>query len=116
MDFKGFLSTGDGGRGDPFTITDAHSCYLIRHQILSRMDLSQVRAVCKAAMRGCGCDATPGPAEISSRKMGSAATSNSIFRSKADHGNDRVWKAWKADYTAMWIAAANTRNGIGASS
>jgi hypothetical protein len=30
MDFKGYFTTGDGKRGDPFTITDAHSRYLIR--------------------------------------------------------------------------------------
>jgi hypothetical protein len=33
----------------PFTITDAYSRYLIRYQIVSRMDLSQVRAICNAA-------------------------------------------------------------------
>jgi len=54
MDFKGYFSTGDGARCDPFTITDAHSRYLIRCQIVSRMDLSQVRAVCEAAMREYG--------------------------------------------------------------
>ena len=41
-------------RCDPFTITDAHGRYLIRCQIVSRMHLSQVRAVCKAAMREYG--------------------------------------------------------------
>ena len=30
MDFKGYFATGDGKRCDPFTITDAHSRYLIR--------------------------------------------------------------------------------------
>jgi len=54
MDFKGYFTTGDGSRCDPFTITDAHSRYLIRCQIVSRMDLSQVRAVCEAAMREYG--------------------------------------------------------------
>src|ERR1700716_3684189 len=54
MDFKGYFSTGDGTRCDPFTITDAHSRYLIRCQIVSRMDLSQVRAICEAAMREYG--------------------------------------------------------------
>src|SRR5579862_5581118 len=54
MDFKGYFATGDGARCDPFTITDAHSRYLIRCQIVSRMDLSQVRAVCEAAMREYG--------------------------------------------------------------
>ena len=55
MDFKGYFATGDGTRCDPFTITDAHSRYLIRCQIVSRMDLSQVRAVCEAAMREMEC-------------------------------------------------------------
>jgi len=50
MDFKGYFSTGDGTRCDPFTITDAHSRYLIRCQTVSRMDLSQVVVVCEAAM------------------------------------------------------------------
>jgi len=54
MDFKGYFTTGDGKRCDPFTITDAHSRYLIRCQIVSRMDLSQVRAICEAAMREYG--------------------------------------------------------------
>jgi transposase InsO family protein len=26
MDFKGYFTTGDGKRYDPFTITDARSC------------------------------------------------------------------------------------------
>jgi len=30
MDFKGYFLTGDGYRCDPFTITDAHSRFLIR--------------------------------------------------------------------------------------
>ena len=54
MDFKGYFSTGDGTRCDPFTITDAYSRYLIRCQTVSRMDLSQVVAVCEAAMREYG--------------------------------------------------------------
>jgi transposase InsO family protein len=54
MDFKGYFATGDGKRCDPFTIIDAHSRYLIRCQIVSRMDLSQVRAICEAAMREYG--------------------------------------------------------------
>jgi len=54
MDFKGYFSTGDGTRCDPFTITDAHSRYLIRCQTVSRMDLSQVVAVCEAAMHEYG--------------------------------------------------------------
>ena len=54
MDFKGNFNTGDGARCDPFTVTDAHSRYLIRCQIVSRMDFSQVRAICEAAMREYG--------------------------------------------------------------
>lgn len=54
MDFKGYFTTGDGMRCDPFTSTDAHSRYLIRCQIVSRLDLTQVTAVCEAAMREYG--------------------------------------------------------------
>ncbi len=54
MDFKGYFVTGDGRRCDPFTITDAYSRYLIRCQIVSRIDLSQVPAICEAAMREYG--------------------------------------------------------------
>lgn len=54
MDFKGYFETDDGKRRDPFTITDAYSRYLIRCQIMSRMGLSQVRAICEAAMREYG--------------------------------------------------------------
>jgi transposase InsO family protein len=54
MDFKGYFSTGDGTRCDPFTITDAYSRYLIRCQTVSRMDLSQVLSVCEAAMHEYG--------------------------------------------------------------
>lgn len=54
MDFKGYFLTGDGCRCDPFTITDAHSRFLIRCQAVARMDLAQVSAVCDAAMREYG--------------------------------------------------------------
>ena len=54
MDFKGYFLTGDGYRCDPFTITDAHSRFLIRCQAVARMDLAQVSAVCDAAMREYG--------------------------------------------------------------
>ncbi len=36
MDFKGYFLTGDGYRCDPFTITDAHSRFLIRCQAVAR--------------------------------------------------------------------------------
>jgi transposase len=61
MDFKGYFSTGDGTRCDPFTITDAHSRYLIRCQTVLRMDLSQVAAICEAAMRSTACPPESGP-------------------------------------------------------
>ncbi len=54
MDFKGYFLTGVGYRCDPFTITDAHSRFLIRCQAVARMDLAQVSAVCDAAMREFG--------------------------------------------------------------
>ena len=54
MDFKGYFLTGDGYRCDPFTITDAHSRFLIRYQAVARMDFAQVNAVCDAAMRKYG--------------------------------------------------------------
>jgi transposase len=58
MDFKGYFLTGEGYRCDPFTITDAHSRFLIRCQAVARMDLAQVSAVCDAAMREFGCART----------------------------------------------------------
>ena len=54
MDFKGYFMTGDGYRCDPLTITDSHSRFLIRCQVVGRMDLAQVSAVCDAAMREYG--------------------------------------------------------------
>ena len=54
MDFKGYFSTGDGTRCDPFTITDAFSRYLIRCQTVPRLDHSEALSVCEAAMREYG--------------------------------------------------------------
>src|SRR5260370_39191011 len=45
---------GDGTECDAFSLTAAHSRYLIRCQTVSRMDLRQVVAVCEAAMREYG--------------------------------------------------------------
>ncbi len=65
MDFKGYFVTGDGKRCDPFTITDAYSRYLIRCQIVSRIDLSQVRAICEAAgAGGTECQLESGPTTV----------------------------------------------------
>ena len=55
MGFREYFAAGDGKRCDPFTITDAYSRYLIRCQIVSRMDLSQILAICEAAMGSMGC-------------------------------------------------------------
>jgi transposase len=60
MDFKGYFSTGDGTRCDPFTITDAHSRYLIRCQTVSRMDFDQVRAVSKRPCVSTACHCVSG--------------------------------------------------------
>jgi len=43
MDFKGYFSTGDGTRCDPFTITDAHSRYLIRCGSGANIPVSRVQ-------------------------------------------------------------------------
>jgi transposase InsO family protein len=51
MDFRGWFRTGDEQRCDPFTITDAHSRYLIHCQAITRMDTGHVRAICESAMR-----------------------------------------------------------------
>jgi len=39
MDLNGYSATGDGSRCDPFTITDSHSRYRIRCQIVSQNGL-----------------------------------------------------------------------------
>ena len=52
--FQRVFLTGDDYRCDQFTITDAHSRFLIRCQVVARMDFAQVNAVCDAAMREYG--------------------------------------------------------------
>jgi transposase InsO family protein len=54
IDFKGWFRTGDGQRCDLLTITDAFSRYLIRCQVVNKMDTPHVMAVCDAAMREFG--------------------------------------------------------------
>ena len=54
IDFKGWFLTGDGGRCEPLTLTDAHSRYLLRCQALSRSDTSHVWPVLDAAFREFG--------------------------------------------------------------
>src|SRR5215469_2066068 len=48
-DFKGWFRTGDGRRCDPFTLTDAHSRYLLRCQAVARPDEKNVRPIFEAA-------------------------------------------------------------------
>jgi len=53
-DFKGWFRTADGTRCDPLTITDAHSRYLLRCQIVDHTDTAHVAAVFEAAFREYG--------------------------------------------------------------
>lgn len=53
-DFKGYVRTGDGERVDPFTLSDAHSRYLLRCQAVKKTDTPSVRAICEAAFREYG--------------------------------------------------------------
>jgi transposase InsO family protein len=50
-DFKGWFRTGDGRRCDPFTLTDAHSRYLLRCQAVARPDEENVRPIFEAAFK-----------------------------------------------------------------
>jgi transposase InsO family protein len=54
MDFKGWFRTRDGARIDPFTMTDAHSRFLLRCQIVDKTDTASVQAICEAAFREFG--------------------------------------------------------------
>ena len=50
-DFKGWFRTTDGQRCDPFTLTDAHSRYLLRCQAVARPDEAHVRPIFEAAFQ-----------------------------------------------------------------
>jgi putative transposase len=50
-DFKGWFRTGDGARCTPFTLSDAHSRYLLRCQSLTETDAAIVRPLFEAAFR-----------------------------------------------------------------
>jgi putative transposase len=50
-DFKGWFRTSDGRRCDPFTLTDAHSRYLLRCQAVARPDQDHVRPIFEAAFK-----------------------------------------------------------------
>ena len=47
----GWFRTGDGRRCDPFTLTDAHSRYLLRCQAVARPDEENVRPIFAAAFK-----------------------------------------------------------------
>lgn len=54
MDFKGWFLTGDGTHCEPLTVSDAHSRYLLRCQVLPRNDNAHVWPVLDAAFREFG--------------------------------------------------------------
>lgn len=54
IDFKGWFVTGDGQRCEPLTLSDAHSRYLLRCQVLRRGDSDHVWPVLEAAFREFG--------------------------------------------------------------
>jgi transposase InsO family protein len=53
-DFKGWFRTRDGERIDPFTLSDAHTRYLLRCQAVEKADQERVQAICEAAFREYG--------------------------------------------------------------
>jgi len=54
IDFKGWFLTGDGTHCEPLTLSDAHSRYLLRCQVLGRNDTVHVWPVLDAAFREYG--------------------------------------------------------------
>jgi putative transposase len=50
-DFKGWFTTGDGARCDPFTVVDNYSRFLLRCQAVTRPDGESVTPVLEAAFR-----------------------------------------------------------------
>jgi putative transposase len=54
IDFKGWFLTGDGTHCEPLTLSDAHSRYLLRCQVLARNDTVHVWPVLDAAFREYG--------------------------------------------------------------
>jgi transposase InsO family protein len=54
VDFKGWFVTGDGGRCEPMTLSDAHSRYLLRCQAVAHTDTEHVWPVLEAALREFG--------------------------------------------------------------
>jgi transposase InsO family protein len=54
MDFKGWFLTGDGTHCEPLTLSDAHSRYLLRCQVVGRTDAEHVWPVLDASFREFG--------------------------------------------------------------
>jgi transposase InsO family protein len=54
MDFKGWFLTGDGSHCEPLTLSDAHSRYFLRCQVMDRNDTEHVWPVLDAAFREFG--------------------------------------------------------------
>jgi putative transposase len=54
IDFKGWFLTGDGTHCEPLTLSDAHSRYLLRCQVMARTDGEHVWPVLDAALREFG--------------------------------------------------------------
>jgi putative transposase len=54
VDFKGWFLTGDGTHCEPLTLSDAHSRYLLRCQVLIKNDTVHVWPVLEAAFREYG--------------------------------------------------------------
>lgn len=53
-DFKGWFKTGDGSRCDPLTVTDSHSRYLLRCQVVANLTHEVAQGVFEAAFREYG--------------------------------------------------------------
>ena len=54
IDYKGWFRTADGQRCDPLTISDAHSRYLLRCQVVRRADARCARPLLEATFREFG--------------------------------------------------------------
>ena len=81
-DFKGWFYCGDGERCDPFTVTDAHSRYLLCCRATPKTDGVHVRAVMEAVFRRYGL-----PAAI-------RTDNGPPFASKAPGGLSRLAMWW----------------------
>jgi transposase InsO family protein len=81
-DFKGWFRCGDGARCDPFTITDAHSRFLLCCRATEKADGPHVRAVMEAVFRQHGLP------------EGMRTDNGSPFASRAPGGLSRLSMWW----------------------